>query len=61
MVVFKCAGARWERVVVEAGDERTAGWYEELGMESIRCPFQHVNSIGGSMHCATVDLVRGQA
>lgn len=25
-----------ERVVVEAGDERTAGWYEELGMRCIR-------------------------
>lgn len=47
-----------KRVVVEAGDERTAGWLEELGMECIRCPFQHVNSIGGSFHCATVDLVR---
>lgn len=28
-----------KRVVVEAGDERTAGWFEELGMECIRCPF----------------------
>lgn len=47
-----------KRVVVEASDYRTAAWYESLGMECIRCPFKHVNSIGGSFHCATVDLVR---
>ncbi|KAE8416001.1 hypothetical protein BDV36DRAFT_297513 [Aspergillus pseudocaelatus] len=47
-----------ERVVVEASDEQTAAFYEELGMQCIRCPFKHVNSIGGSFHCATVDLVR---
>ena len=47
-----------KRVVVEASDYRTAEWYESLGMECIRCPFKHVNSIGGSFHCATVDLVR---
>ncbi|KAL4952659.1 hypothetical protein BDW69DRAFT_200617 [Aspergillus filifer] len=44
-----------ERVVVEAGDEKTARWFEELGM---RCPFKHVNSLRGSFHCATVDPVR---
>lgn len=48
-----------KRVVVEASDKKTAEWYEQLGMECIRCPFKHVNSIGGSFHCATVDLVRG--
>lgn len=47
-----------KRVVVEASDDRTAKWYEELGMECIRCPFRHVYSIGGSFHCATVDLLR---
>ncbi|KAL4791185.1 lysine amidinotransferase [Aspergillus venezuelensis] len=47
-----------ERVVVEASDEKTARWFEELGMRCIRCPFKHVNSLGGSFHCATVDLVR---
>ena len=47
-----------KRVVVEASDDRTADWYEQLGMECIRCPFRHVNSIGGLFHCATVDLVR---
>ncbi|KAL5358104.1 hypothetical protein BJX96DRAFT_173137 [Aspergillus floccosus] len=46
------------RMIVEAGDDRTAEWFEKLGMTCIRCPFKHVNSIGGSFHCATVDLVR---
>ncbi|RFU28982.1 hypothetical protein B7463_g7371, partial [Scytalidium lignicola] len=46
------------RVVVEASDKQTALWYESLGMKCIPCPFKHVNSIGGSFHCATVDLVR---
>jgi glycine amidinotransferase len=47
-----------KRVIVEASDHRTAQWYESLGMQCIPCPFKHVNSIGGSFHCATVDLVR---
>ena len=47
-----------QRIVVEATDDKTADWYEQLGMRCIRCPFKHVNSIGGSFHCATVDLVR---
>lgn len=46
------------KVVVEASDLVTMEWFESLGMECIPCPFQHVNSIGGSFHCATVDLVR---
>ncbi|KAL8784907.1 MAG: hypothetical protein Q9195_008844 [Heterodermia aff. obscurata] len=47
-----------ERVVVEASDHKTAAWFQSLGMHCIKCPFRHVNSIGGSFHCATVDLVR---
>lgn len=31
---------------------------EECGMKTIACPFRHVNSLGGSFHCATIDLVR---
>ena len=46
------------RMVVEASDERSASWFESLGMECLRCPFQHVNSIGGSFHCASIDLLR---
>lgn len=47
-----------KRVVVEAGDVEFADYIKTLGMEPIPCPFQHVHSIGGSFHCATVDLVR---
>ncbi|KAL4901573.1 hypothetical protein BDW74DRAFT_181584 [Aspergillus multicolor] len=46
------------RIVVEASDQKTAQWLESLGMECVPCAFKHVNSIGGSFHCATVDLVR---
>ncbi len=46
------------RVIVEAAEHRTAHWYEHLGMECIRRPSRHVNSIGASFHCATLDLVR---
>ncbi|KAK5797309.1 hypothetical protein VI817_003600 [Penicillium citrinum] len=47
-----------KRVVIEASDQQTIQFYESLGMKCIPCPFKHVNSIGGSFHCATVDLVR---
>lgn len=47
-----------KRMIVEASDDRTAEWFESLGMQCIPCPFKHVNSIGGSFHCATTDLVR---
>lgn len=48
-------------IVVEERQERFARWLEqEFGMEVVRLPFRHVNSIGGSFHCATVDLVRGE-
>lgn len=46
------------KVVVEAGDTEFAEYIKTFGMEPIMCPFQHVNSIGGSFHCATVDLIR---
>ena len=48
-------------IVVEEKQERFAKWLEEeFGMEVVRLPFRHVNSLGGSFHCATVDLVRGE-
>ncbi|RDA90800.1 hypothetical protein CP533_0505 [Ophiocordyceps camponoti-saundersi (nom. inval.)] len=48
-----------KRIIVEAKDTEFANWVKEkFGMEPIMCPFQHVHSIGGSFHCATVDLVR---
>ena len=46
-------------IVLEANDVEFARWLEEkFSITAIMCPFQHVNSIGGSFHCATVDLVR---
>lgn len=45
-------------IVVEAGDVEFAEYIKGLGMEHILCHFQSMNSIGGSFHCATVDLVR---
>ncbi|KAJ6788742.1 hypothetical protein PWT90_07969 [Aphanocladium album] len=48
------------RIFLEAKAEHFAAWIKEkFGIEAIMLPFQHVNSIGGSFHCATVDLVRG--
>ncbi|KAK8142280.1 hypothetical protein MY1884_007847 [Beauveria asiatica] len=46
-------------VFVEARATEFAQWIKEkFDINSIMLPFQHVNSIGGSFHCATVDLVR---
>ena len=45
-------------LVIEAGDTEFKTFVEGLGFEAIPCEFKHVNSIGGSFHCATVDLVR---
>lgn len=48
-----------KHIFVEENDVEFANWLkEEFGMEPIMLPFQHVNSLGGSFHCATVDLVR---
>jgi glycine amidinotransferase len=47
------------RIMVEEKDTEFAAWVrEKFDMEPIMCPFQNVNSLGGSFHCATVDLVR---
>ena len=46
------------KVFVEAMDTELAEWLRGLGMAPILCPFRHVHSLGGSFHCATVDLVR---
>lgn len=48
-----------KRVLVEANDKEFSAWLTKIGFEPIMVPFAHVNSIGGSFHCATVDLVRG--
>lgn len=47
------------RIFFEESDTQFAHWVEsQFGMEPIMVPFAHVNSLGGSFHCATVDLVR---
>ncbi len=49
-----------QHVFVEAQATEFADWLrDKFGITPIMLPFQHVNSIGGSFHCATVDLVRG--
>ncbi|KAG6230845.1 hypothetical protein E4U25_007113 [Claviceps purpurea] len=48
-----------KKIFIEEQDVEFADWLkEEFGMEPIMLPFQHVNCLGGSFHCATVDLVR---
>ncbi|KAG5959192.1 hypothetical protein E4U13_007996 [Claviceps humidiphila] len=48
-----------KKIFIEEQDVEFANWLkEEFGMEPIMLPFQHVNCLGGSFHCATVDLVR---
>ncbi|RDA90224.1 hypothetical protein CP533_1069 [Ophiocordyceps camponoti-saundersi (nom. inval.)] len=47
------------RIFIEERNTEFAAWLKDrFGMEPILLPFQHVMSIGGSFHCATVDLVR---
>ncbi|KAF2824235.1 Amidinotransferase family protein, partial [Ophiobolus disseminans] len=47
-----------KKVVLEEHDVEFADWVWQFGIEPILLPFQNVNSIGGSFHCATVDLLR---
>ncbi|CUS14903.1 unnamed protein product [Tuber aestivum] len=46
------------KVIIEEHDTDFGEWLKAKGMKPIYCPFRHVHSIGGSFHCATVDLVR---
>ena len=46
------------KVIIEEKDHELADWVKQFGIEAIPLPFQHVHAIGGSFHCATVDLVR---
>jgi len=46
------------KVIIEEKDTEFGEWLKARGVEPIYCPFQHVHSIGGSFHCATVDLIR---
>ncbi|KAE9974516.1 hypothetical protein BLS_010039 [Venturia inaequalis] len=45
-------------VVTEEQDTEMHKLFERLGMKCIKLPFKHVGCLGGSFHCATVDLRR---
>jgi glycine amidinotransferase len=47
-----------ERVIIEAGDVELGRLLERRGFHVLPIPFQHVNAIGGSVHCATLDVRR---
>jgi glycine amidinotransferase len=47
-----------QTVVTEENDKDMHKLFEDLGMKCIKLPFKHVGCLGGSFHCATVDLVR---
>ena len=48
-----------QRVFVEANEEPTIRILEKHGFDPIPCAFQNFNSLGGSFHCATLDVRRG--
>lgn len=59
-LVLNALSLNERQIFVEEHDVEFADWLrDEFGMEPIMLPFQHVNCLGGSFHCATVDLVRG--
>lgn len=47
-----------ERVMIEAEDEPMKAFLEEHGFRPILCPLRNFNCLGGSFHCATLDVRR---
>lgn len=47
-----------ECAVVEAEDRPMRDLLHDWGIEALACPFRNFNSIGGSFHCATLDVRR---
>ncbi|WP_207229526.1 hypothetical protein [Ktedonosporobacter rubrisoli] len=47
-----------ERVVVEAQEEPLIAQLTSWGFKPLRCPFRHFQALGGSFHCATLDVRR---
>jgi glycine amidinotransferase len=47
------------RVLVEQNETELASMLKAWGFEPIPCPFQGFNALGGSFHCAALDIRRG--
>lgn len=45
-------------VLVEADDEKLQALLDSYGMTPLPLPFRNVQALGGSFHCATLDLRR---
>jgi glycine amidinotransferase len=45
-------------IIAEEKETQFAEWIEAMGINVVKVPFRAVNAIGGSIHCATVDLWR---
>ena len=45
-------------IIAEEKETQFVEWVEAFGVDVVKVPFRAVNSIGGSIHCATVDLWR---
>lgn len=48
----------YERVIVDPRDTDLARRLDRRGFDVTLVPFEHVNAIGGSFHCATLDVRR---
>lgn len=46
-------------VLVEEDDKEMVSLFKRLHLEVVTMPFKHVQCLGGSFHCATLDLRRG--
>jgi glycine amidinotransferase len=47
-----------KRVVVEEQESALADAFRRWGFTPLLCPFRHFQSLGGSFHCATLDVRR---
>jgi glycine amidinotransferase len=47
-----------DRVVVEQEERELAAMLRDWGFEVLECPFRAFNRLGGSFHCATLDMRR---
>ncbi|MFI6980903.1 hypothetical protein ACIBSV_20245 [Embleya sp. NPDC050154] len=54
----ECVVGTARRSMFPAEDDDMCALVEELGRRPLRCPFRHVQSLGGSFHCATLDIRR---